>query len=139
MKNFHGILIVAILFGLFKYYEHNNYSFTQKKLSNQTGSSSVNKNEAPVKSSSKNYTPPQKQIESIPANPNQQADEGRDFVKDLLIYSIKDESNCVDYANAERYCAPAGNFNSCMSHTIGNNFRQMEADCAEARKKLFKR
>jgi len=139
MKNFYGILMTAILFSLFKYYEHNNYSFTQKKLSNQTDNSSVNKNEASVKPSSKNYAPPQKQIDSLPANPNQQVDEGRDFAKDLLIYTIKDESNCVDYANAERHCAPAGNFNSCMSHTIGNNFRQMEADCAEARKKLFKR
>ena len=57
MKNFYGILMAAILFSLFKYYEHNNYSFTQKKLSNQTDNSSVNKNEASVKPSSKNYPP----------------------------------------------------------------------------------
>jgi hypothetical protein len=127
MKSYLKVLPVAILFALYSYF-HDRNSYNQHSNSIQVSNSPSNKNVHPTKSSNNNYSPPQQQIEPAPVT---------EKPEDLELNRLKEwgatldhMSRCEKYASAERYCAPAGNgFDACMLHTIGSNFKKIQAEC----------
>jgi hypothetical protein len=123
MKNYIVPAVVAVLFGLFAFVKDKN-SPQQIEPNPTKISSSRNQPTQPSTPQNSNQNRPQQKVEQV--------DEGLKTQQSIIQFMMNNGTKCDDFHSARTYCAQAGNgFNACMNQTVGNNFRQIQAECSK--------